>query len=91
MKVLNDIVLIKQQKQERIGSILTVDNAVLNNVGTVYDCGPGLYNKLGELIPLEVQPGNEVVFDLKDAVELQFNQQKYLVVHEKNIYCVLND
>lgn len=56
--------------------------------GIVIATGQGKYAENGELIPMEVKPGDEVMFAKYAGTELKMNGKEYLVISEHEIYGV---
>jgi chaperonin GroES len=64
----------------------TLDKDHSEKRGTVVAVGPGRKDD-GELIPMEVKAGDEVIFQWGDKVEI--NKEEYYIVSESNIIAVV--
>lgn len=58
--------------------------------GIVVSAGRGKFSKRGKLQPLDVQPGDEVVFDKHAGTEVNVDGQDYLLVREDEILGVVS-
>lgn len=74
------------------------------NGGTVVKVGPGYIlpfkdssepwlNQSGEpqYIPLQVEEGDYAIFLRKEAVEIEYNEEKYLIVSQQGILAVVRE
>jgi chaperonin GroES len=53
--------------------------------GRVLAVGPGSRNERGELIPLEVAEGDEIVFSKYGGTEIKFGADEYLILRESDV------
>jgi chaperonin GroES len=53
--------------------------------GRVLAVGPGARNDRGELIPLEVAEGDEIVFSKYGGTEFKFGTEEYLILRESDV------
>jgi chaperonin GroES len=53
--------------------------------GRVLAVGPGARNDRGELIPLEVAEGDEIVFSKYGGTEIKFGADDYLILRESDV------
>jgi chaperonin GroES len=53
--------------------------------GRVLAIGPGARNDRGELIPLEVAEGDEIVFSKYGGTEIKFGADEYLILRESDV------
>jgi chaperonin GroES len=53
--------------------------------GRVLAAGPGARNDRGELIPLEVTPGDEIVFSKYGGTEIKIGADEYLILRESDV------
>ncbi len=59
--------------------------------GKVIAVGKGKYNENGKLIPMEVKPGDEVMFAKYIGAELKLDGKDYLVISERDVYGFFQD
>lgn len=92
MKPLGNKVLIRpvEEKQET-ASGLTIPKSALGSVqkGTVIAAGKGAATMSGDLIPMEVGEGDEVLFPRNEGIEIEFKDETILLFHETDLYCIL--
>src|ERR687895_1566428 len=53
--------------------------------GRVLAVGPGSRNDRGELIPLEVAEGDEIVFSKYGGTEIKLGAEEYLILRESDV------
>ena len=53
--------------------------------GRVLAVGPGSRNDRGELIPLEVAEGDEIVYSKYGGTEIKFGTEEYLILRESDV------
>jgi chaperonin GroES len=53
--------------------------------GRVQAVGPGARNDKGELIPLEVAEGDEIVFSKYGGTEIKIGADEYLILRESDV------
>jgi chaperonin GroES len=84
---LHDRVLIKriEEKETVKGGIIIPDTAKEKpQEGEVVAVGAGKREK-GELIPLDVKPGDRVLFGKYSGTEIKLDDQEYLILREEEI------
>lgn len=81
---------IKEEEKTKAG-ILLPDTAEKERPeqGKVIACGPGKKDKTGKFIPLEVKPGNRVLFTKYGPNEIKVNDKEYLIAKEEDILAIL--
>jgi len=57
--------------------------------GTVIACGPGRKDKKGKIIPLEIKPGDKVLFTKYGPNEIKVENKEYLIAKEEDILAIL--
>lgn len=57
--------------------------------GRVLAAGPGRHNADGVLIPVVVKPGDEVIFQKHQFVEVTVGETRYLVMNDDDILAVI--
>ena len=88
-KVLVEVKLAEEHGQTKSGIIIpeTVSKERPEE-GVVVAVGPGRFDN-GKLIPLAVKVGQRVIFSKYGPDEINFNDQKYLIISESNILAVI--
>ena len=94
VKPLGDRVLLKEsQKEEKTASgIIIPDSVAKEDVKTakVISVGPGLFTQTGNLIPMNVQVGDEVIMPpYHQGQEIKLNGEKYTLLRESEILMVI--
>ena len=92
LKPLGDRVIIEVAAQEEVtsgGLVLTSASKEKPQVGTVLAVGTGRVLDNGEVLPLSVQVGNQVVFEKYAGSEVNHAGQDYLIVHEKDLIAIV--
>lgn len=92
IKPVNDRVLIKpiEADKQTAGGIFiptTLDEGT--SKGTVVSVGPGRLTKEGNIIPLEVAEGNQVLFPKNSGHEVKIDDLKYIVLTEDQILAII--
>jgi chaperonin GroES len=87
LKPLSDRVLLRVlDSNDKIGSILVPDKARERPTeAIVIATGPGAYDQYGEIIPLEVQTGDKVLFGKYTGTEINIQGNRYLILKESEI------
>ena len=95
VKPLADRVLLKQEAAEEktASGIFLPDTAKKDKpqTGKVIAVGKGKYAENGKLVPMEVKPGDEVMFAKYIGAELKMNGIEYLVISERDVYGVFHE
>tara|TARA_Y100000310_G_scaffold328990_1_gene398090 strand:+ start:1834 stop:2124 length:291 start_codon:yes stop_codon:yes gene_type:complete len=93
IKPLADHVVIEPLKEEQKTKtgILLPETAEQekSEQGTVVAVGPGKKGEDGKVIPLEVQPGNMVLFTKYGPNEVKVEERDYLICKEEDILAIL--
>lgn len=92
MKPLGDRVVIevKEKDDKTAGGVVLLDSAKeTQQVGRVIACGKGRLNDAGEHIPLDVAPGDDVIFSKYAGTEVKDADMTYLLVRESDILAVV--
>lgn len=58
--------------------------------GKVVSTGKGKLNEDGKLLPLDVKPGDTILFGQYAGTEFKMDGEEYLMMKEEDIYGVLN-
>ncbi len=93
IKPLSDHILIepiKKEEKTKTG-ILLPDTAEKEQPeqGKVVAVGPGKKDKTGKVIPLEVKPGDNVLFTKYGPNEIKVEDKEYLIAKEEDILAIL--
>jgi chaperonin GroES len=89
---LHDRVVVKRIEAEKktAGGIIIPDTAKEKpQQGEVVAVGPGGRDEAGKLIPIDVQPGDGVLFGKWSGTEVEIDGIEYLVMKESDIMGVL--
>ena len=57
--------------------------------GKVIATGPGKKDKTGKFVPLEIQPGQKVLFTKYGPNEIKVEDKEYLIAKEEDILAIL--
>ncbi len=90
---LHDRVLVKriETEEKTTGGIIIPDTAKEKPVeGEVVAVGSGTRNETGSLVPLDVKPGDRVLFGKWSGTEVKLSGQDYLIMKESDIMGILN-
>jgi len=93
IKPLSDHILIEPIKEEEKtkSGILLPDTAEKERPeqGRVIAVGPGRKTSAGKVIPLEVKPGDKVLFKKYSPDEIKVNNKEYLIAKEEDILAII--
>ncbi|MEN3951429.1 co-chaperone GroES [Iodidimonas sp. SYSU 1G8] len=87
-KPLQDRVVVRRIKEEEktAGGIIIPDTAKEKpSEGEVIAVGPGARNDKGDIVALEVQPGDRVLFGKWSGTEVKIDGQELLIMKESDI------
>lgn len=93
MKPLGDRVLVERTDPEEktAAGIIIPDTAKeAPQQGKVISVGPGVPNKEGKLVPLDVKAGNRVLFSKFGGTDVQLNGKDYLILRESDLLGILS-
>jgi chaperonin GroES len=80
------VVVRRVEKEEKAGGIIIPDTAKERPVeGEVVAVGPGARNEAGRVIPLDVKPGDRVVFGKYAGMDVTIDGAELLVLREGDI------
>jgi len=93
IKPISDHILIepiKEEEKTKTG-ILLPDTAEKERPeqGKIIAVGPGRKDKQGKLVPLEVKPGDRVLFTKYGPNEIKVEDKEYLIAKEEDILAIL--
>lgn len=93
IKPLSDHILIEpiKEMEKTKSGILLPETAEKERPeqGKVIAVGPGKKNKKGEHIPLDVKPGQKVLFTKYGPNEIKVDDKEYLIAKEEDILAIL--
>ena len=91
IRPLHDRVLVKRldEQEEMRGGIIIPDTAKEKpQQGEVIAAGEGKFREDGTRQPLDVKPGDRVLFGKYSGSEVKIDDQEYLIMREDEILCV---
>lgn len=94
MRPLHDRVIIRRMEEDRksVGGIVIPDTAAEKPIrGEVVAVGPGKLMEDGKLRPLDVKPGNKVLFGKYSGTEVRIEGEELLVMREDDIIALIED
>lgn len=94
VRPLYDRILVQRmQEEERTkGGIIIPDTAKEKSVeGKVVAVGKGKINDKGDLVPLEVKPGDRVMFGKYAGTEIQIEGEDYLIMREDDLLAIIEE
>ena len=89
---LHDRVLLKriEEKEEVKGGIIIPDTAKEKPMeGEVISVGPGKIMEDGKRSPMDVKPGDRVLFGKYAGAEIKIDDKEYIIMREEEILAVL--
>jgi len=94
IKPLSDHILIEpiEQEEKTKTGILLPETAEKDKPeqGKVIAVGPGRKTDSGEIISLEVKPGDKVLFSKYGPNEIKYEDKEYLIAKEEDILAIIN-
>jgi len=93
VRPLHDRVIVQRLAEEERtrGGIIIPDTAKEKpQKGKIVSTGKGKVTEEGKVIPLEVKPGDEVLFGKYAGTEFKVEGEEFLMMREEDIYGVLN-
>ena len=92
IKVLRDFIAVQEmqdsEKEQSIIKIVRLNDDRLRR-GTVVAVGTGVLTANGQSHKIEVEVGEKVLFDRTNAIEVVHENQKYWILNELSVRCVL--
>ncbi|WLA85662.1 co-chaperone GroES [Bradyrhizobium elkanii] len=78
-------------EEKTAGGIIIPDTAKENpQEGEIVAAGPGGRNEQGQLVPLDVDPGDRVLFGKWSGNEVKIDGQDYLIMKESDLLGVVD-
>ena len=93
VKPLADRLLVKRIEEEEVqrGGIIIPDTAKEKPMeAEVIAVGPGKRNDKGELIAMEVKPGQRILLGKYAGTEVEIDGEEYLILREDDVLGILN-
>ena len=90
---LHDRVLVRRidAEEKTAGGIIIPDTAKEKpQEGEIVAAGPGARNEQGQLIPIDVKPGDTVLFGKWSGTEVKIDGQDYLIMKESDLLGVVD-
>lgn len=94
LKPLADRVLIKvvEAEEKTKGGILLPDTAQKKSQrGEVLAVGPGKVAENGTRIPLDLKPGDKVLFAKYAGTDIEDNNEQFLLIAERDVLAVIEE
>lgn len=90
---LNDVVIIKQQKLEKVGEIIIPIESkdFREDIGIVVAVGPGDTDDNGNRLPMYVKPGDKVLFSTHGHQITKIDGEEVIVLRQNSIIGVFNE
>ena len=91
---LHDRVLVKRVEEEARtrGGIIIPDTAKEKPMqGEVLAVGPGARDERGELVPLDVKPGDRILFGKWSGTEVKMDGEELLIMKESDVMGVVEE
>lgn len=91
LKPMGDRVIVKVTEPEEVtkGGIILPDVAKEKpQIGEIIAVGPGRTTDNGELIKMQVKPGDKVLFGKYSGTEITVDGEKYLIMHESDLLAI---
>jgi chaperonin GroES len=88
----NRVVVCPNEEERTTKSGLVLPSTMTENIqkGTVIAVGRGAATMSGDLIPMEVQVGDTVLFSKHKGIEMTGPEgEKVLLFHETDLFCIL--
>lgn len=91
IKPIRDKILVKQDEPEKVSKgIIIPDSANQKPMsGIIVEIGDGIYSFNGTLIPMICKKGDKVFFRKNSGVEIEYENEKYLMMSEDDIYAII--
>jgi chaperonin GroES len=90
---LHDRVVLRRltAEEKTAGGIIIPDTAQEKPTeAEVIAVGPGARNEQGQVVPLEVKPGDKVLFGKWSGTEVKLNNEELLIVKEADILGIIS-
>jgi len=92
IRPLYDRIVVKrlEEKEQTSGSIIIPDTAKEKpQEGEVVAVGKGKRNDKGEIVPLELEVGNKILFGKYSGSDIKVDSNEYLIMREDEVLAVI--
>ena len=92
LRPLHDYVIVRRMSAENLtsGGIMIPDaTAEKPSQGEIVAVGNGRLLRGGRLVPLDVKPGDQILFGKYTGTEIRFNDEELIAMRETDIMAVL--
>jgi chaperonin GroES len=92
MRPLHDRILVKrlEEGEQQIGGIIIPDTAKEKpQQGEVKAIGSGKLLENGDRVPIDVKPGDRIIFGKYSGSEIKIEGEEYLIVREDEILAIV--
>ena len=89
---MHDRVLVRRvdAEEKTAGGIIISDTAKEKpQEGEIVAAGPGARNEQGQLVPIDVKPGDRVLFGKWSGTEVKIDGHDYLIMKESDLFGVV--
>jgi chaperonin GroES len=93
VRPLRDRLLVEriEEQEQKVGGIIIPDTAKEKpQQGRVVAAGKGRVNDKGDVFPLDVKPGDTVLFGKYSGTEIKIDGKEYLILREEEVFGVLD-
>lgn len=92
LQPLGDRVLVKaveQKETKRSGIIIPETAKEKPQEGEIMACGKGKVTEDGKVLPMDVKPGDRILYGKYSGSEVKLNDTEYLIMHQDDILGIL--
>ena len=92
LQPLGDRVLVKpqEQKESKRGGIIIPDTAKeKQQEGLIVATGKGKTTEDGKVLPMDVKPGDKILYGKYSGSEIKIDDQDYLIMHQEDVLGIL--
>jgi len=89
---LHDRVVVRriEQEEKTAGGIIIPDTAKEKPMeGEVVAVGPGARNEKGEIVPLDVKPGDRILFGKWSGTEVKIDGEELIIMKESDVMGII--
>jgi chaperonin GroES len=84
------LIKVKEGEEKTKGGIFIPQTAQEKTQGGIVEAvGPGKKTDKGDLIPMDVKPGDEIIFDKYAGTQIKIDNVEYLIVSSDDILAVV--
>jgi chaperonin GroES len=92
LQPLGDRVLVKaiEQQETKRGGIIIPDTAKEKpQEGEIVACGKGKTTEDGKVLPMDVKPGDRILYGKYSGSEVKIDGNEYLIMHQDDVLGIL--